>query len=114
MGMADAAALIAQDQYQAVKVDTWGHLAPKKGRRYPLRMIVAVGHFDCLNPIVLRCDIADDAGCGPWFYDSINEFISESVGSDENSGKLFEFNGHWRNYRFVGKFKVMSLDFPPL
>lgn len=107
MGMQHAIDQYLADRYQEVKIDTWGHLAPKKGATYPLTMVVAVGHFDALNPIVLTCDISDDADCGPWFFDSVNEFISARVGKDENSGKLFEFKGHWRNYRFVGRFREL-------
>lgn len=106
--MADAAARYMVDRRAEVKIETWGHLAPKKGTKYPLRLIVAVPYFDSLNPVVLRCEITEEADCGPWFYDSVHEFISERLGSDENSGKLFEFNGHWRNYKFIGKFRELQ------
>lgn len=111
MGMADVCALIAQDQYEAVKVDTWGHLAPQKGIKYPIEFTAAVGWFadDISNPILLSCGPADGPWYGPWFYDSVREFISEHIGKDENEGKLFRFAGYWRNYKFVGKFKRIAL-----
>lgn len=107
--MADVAALLEGDRRKQVRIETWGHLAPRKGIKYPLEMVIAVGYFDCLNPIVLHCKASDDIDCGPWFYDSVNEFISEKVGSDANSGKLFRFVGYWRNYKFVGKFRQIKL-----
>jgi hypothetical protein len=110
MSLADIALEVNADQARRVMVDTWGHLAPSKGKTYPLNMVVAVGHFDALNPIVLTCTIADEADCGPWFFNAVNTFISDRLGRDENSGKLFRFVGHWRNYRFVGKFQEISLD----
>lgn len=111
MGMADVRALIAQDNYEAVKVYTWGHLAPQKGIKYPIEFTAAVGWFadDISNPILLSCGPADGPWYGPWFYDSVREFISEHIGKDENEGKLFRFAGYWRNYKFVGKFKRIAL-----
>jgi hypothetical protein len=116
MGMADVVALIAQDQYEAVKIETWGHLAPAKNVAYPVEFVAAVGWFsdDISNPILLSCKsmaLGEEEGpfYGPWFYDSVREFISERLGKDKNEGRIFRFTGHWRNYKFVGKFKQLRI-----
>lgn len=111
MGLADVAALLQADQAAAVRADTWGHLAPKKGEKYPVEMVVAVGFFseDVRNPVLLSCGPVDGPWDGPWFYDSVRDFISESLGKDENESKIFRFVGHWRNYKFVGKFTQLGL-----
>ena len=108
MGMPDSVAQYRADRHREVKIDTWGHLAPREGTKYPLRLVVAVPYFDSLNPVVLRCEVTEEADYGPWFYDSVHDFISEKVGDDKNSGKLYEFKGHWRNYKFVGKFRELK------
>lgn len=106
MGLEHVAATLQADAMYAVKVDTWGHLAPEKNKKYPIQLTAAVGYFSdsYLNPILLTCS-EDGPWHGPWFYDSINEFLSESIGEEDNSGKVFSFVGHWRNYRFIGKWK---------
>lgn len=111
MGLADIAAQVNADYANEVKINTWGHLAPEKGKTYPIQMTAAVGYFndDTLNPILLTCGPEDGPWYGPWFYDSVREFLSDRLGKDQNSGKLFAFTGHWRNYRFVGKFKKIKL-----
>ena len=109
MGLADVAALLEQDQRRAVRIDTWGHLAPIKNVKYPIEMTAAVGYFDALNPILLTCIPVDGPWDGPWFYDSINEFLSKRLGQEKNEGKIFRFVGHWRNYKFVGKFTQLKL-----
>lgn len=107
MGLADVAAQLDADRRSQVRIETWGHLAPQKGIKYPIQFVAAVGYFsnDALNPVLLTCGPEDGPWYGPWFYDAVREFLSERLGSEENSGKLFSFEGHWRNYRFVGKFK---------
>jgi hypothetical protein len=111
MGLRDVTSLIEQDQREAVKIDTWGHLAPHRNVRYPIEFTAAVGWFadDISNPILLSCGPKEGPWYGPWFYDSVREFLSEKIGKDENEGKIFRFVGHWRNYRFVGKFKEIVI-----
>lgn len=105
MGMADIAAQMNAEYAYGVSVATWGHLAPEKGVKYPIEFTVCVGFFsdDVLNPTLLACS-EDGPWYGPWFYDAVREFVSHRIGKDENSGKVFRFRGHWRNYKFVGKF----------
>ena len=111
MGMQHVVAQYEQDRYEEVKIDTWGHLAPQKGVTYPITFTAAVGWFseDILNPILLSCGPADGPWYGPWFYESVREFISDRLGKEENEGKIFRFVGHWRNYQFVGTFKQVTL-----
>lgn len=108
MGLADVAAQIDADRRREVRIETWGHMAPEKGKKYYIQMTAAVGYFndDIMNPVLLTCGPENGPWYGPWFYDAVREFLSERLGKDENSGKVFSFTGHWRNYRFVGKWKA--------
>jgi hypothetical protein len=63
----------AEEAYrEAVLRDTWGHLAPEKGRSYPGRIVFSFGVYDSgdLNPTVLVCDFGELDG-GPWFYNAV-------------------------------------------
>lgn len=113
MSLADVAALLYADQMAVVKADTWGHMAPLKGIVYPIEMVAVVGYFseDILNPVLLSCGPTDGPWDGPWFCDSVREFLSDKIGKDANAGKIFRFVGHWRNYRFVGKFTQVNVSF---
>ena len=112
MSLAHACALIENDRRQEVKVDTWGHLAPQKGVKYPIEFVAVVGYFseNILNPVLLSCGPENGPWYSPWFYDSVNGFLSDRIGKNENEGKIFRFTGHWRNYKFVGKFRRARLE----
>lgn len=109
MGMADVAAQFMADRRKEVRIETWGHMAPEKGVTYPIQFVAAVGYFneDVLNPVLLSIAV-EGPWYGPWFYDSVREFLSNRLGNDKNEGKLFRFVGHWRNYKFVGKIKEIT------
>lgn len=109
MGLANVAAQYIADRKQEIKIETWGHLAPHKNTKYPIQLIAVVGYFneDVLNPVVLRVE-NDGPWYSPWFYESVREFLSERIGKEANEGKLFRFEGHWRNYRFIGKFREIA------
>jgi hypothetical protein len=100
---------------EAVKQETWGHLAPTRNQKYVGHFIFAVGCFgdDPLNPIVLKCEF-EGLNESPWFFDCLNDYLMEKWGTGhneeyKNAGKVFRFDGHFRNYKFVGKVREMKL-----
>jgi hypothetical protein len=89
-------------RYRCAMVEaTWGHLAPIKNATYEGKLIWAVGCFaqDELNPTVLVSDFInlDDS---PWCYQATLEFVRQYPGNE--SGCVYEFNGIFRNYEFIG------------
>lgn len=105
MPWTDAFAPVEAKYREAVMVDTFGHLAPKKNYTYRGRIVYAVGCFgnDPLNPTVLACDFGD-LHSSPWFFDHLMEFVREQKGE---VGCVYEFNGSFRNYVFRGKHRLV-------
>lgn len=96
----------AEIEYRAqVMANTWGHLAPKKGKTYRGRIVYAVGCFgsDHLNPtaIVSEFEGLDES---PWFFDALTEFIGEQGGEP---GCVYECKGTFRNYEFKGSVRCL-------
>jgi hypothetical protein len=92
-----------------IATDTWGHLAPKKGKTYPGRIVYAVGCFgdDPLNPLPIFCEF-DGLDSSPWFYNALIDFIS---GQENEEGCIYEFKGTFRNYTFKGQIvKLMDVN----
>lgn len=100
----------AKERYrQAVLADTWGHLAPIKDKTYKGRLVVAVGCLgsDPLNPTLLAVELGD-LDCSPWFYNAVNDFISDSdIGTEDNAGCIYEWLGAFRNYMFKGSWRLI-------
>ncbi len=102
MNWAERAFGPAEEIYrQEVLRDTWGHLAPTKGREYPGRIVFSFGVFDSgdLNPVVLVCDFGD-LDSSPWFYDALQGFLDRYTPGE--AGRVYEWTGTFRNYRFKG------------
>lgn len=104
----------AEEAYkEAVLRDTWGHLAPEKGKSYPGRIVFSFGVYDSgdLNPTVLVCDFGeadDELDGGPWFYNALNEFLDRFTPGEP--GCIYEWVGTCRNYKFRGKKPRLLLD----
>lgn len=81
---------------EAVKVDTWGHLAPKENKTYKGRVVFAIGCFgdDELNPVVLVSEFRG-LDSSPWFYDALMDFLStmqcKKARTRRDVGKVFEW-----------------------
>jgi len=90
---------------ERVMFETWGHLAPKKGKTYKGRVVFAVGCFgsDDLNPTAIVCEF-EDLDSSPWFFDVLQDFLYENRGE---AGCVYEFNGTFKNYKFKGQIKTL-------
>lgn len=86
-----------------VKHATWGHLAPKRGSRYKLRIVFAVGCLgsDDLNPTPI-CFESRKLSSSPWFYDFLRSWLSNRDDENRKSGCIYEFKGWFRDYRMTG------------
>lgn len=96
---------IEQANREIVRQNTWGHLAPKKDKRYKGRIVYAVGCFgdDPLNPTVLSCDLGN-LDSSPWFFDALMDFLGKQ---EKKAGCVYEFIGTFCNYAFRGKIKTI-------
>lgn len=103
--MADAWAPVEEEQFRQVQRETWGHLAPKKNKKYAGRIVYAIGCFgsDNLNPTPLFCDLKG-LDSSPWFYDALLEWLQEEKTEE---GCVYEFVGYFLNYEFVGSHRLI-------
>lgn len=111
--IADVFAPVEARYREAVLRNTWGHLAAEKNKTYPGRIVFSFGVYESgdLNPTILVCDFGecdDDLNGGPWFYNAINDFLGRFTPGKQ--GCIYEWTGHFRNYRFVGRKPRLVLD----
>lgn len=99
----------ATGKRERVLHDTWGHLAPEPGQKYPGTILIAQGDYrDCII-LSARFDDLDDS---PWLYDDMQEFIA-SAPSERPA--IFKWSGWYVRYkngrcRFGGgKFRKLQL-----
>jgi hypothetical protein len=94
-------------RYRAqVQYETWGHLAPRKNKKYKGYIIFAVGCFGTghLNPTALECELELDSS--PWFFNVMMDFLRSM---DGETGCVYRWDGYFRNYEFVGSVRRMAL-----
>jgi hypothetical protein len=105
MSLGDAFAEYEAHYKEEVMRQTWGHLAPKRNKRYKGRVVFAVGCFssDYLNPTPIVCEFKD-LESSPWFYSALNEYL-QSLKVEE--GKVYEFTGKFCNYKFEGEVRTV-------
>lgn len=103
----EAAFAPADAKYKAEVMEaTWGHLAPRRNKKYQGHITFALGCYgsDYLNPTVLKCTI--DVDSSPWFFDAMEDFL-RSLGGDE--GGVYRWDGTFKNYEFNGTIRRLSL-----
>lgn len=108
--MADAFAPVGALYREQVMQQTWGHLAPRKSKKYWGTIVFTFGLYNSgnLNPTFLKIDLKglDDS---PWFCNAVIDWVYESMiknrDLDDNShvGGIYEFSGYFMNYKFIGK-----------
>lgn len=92
---------------QEVMQDTWGHLAPKKGRSYKGWMIWAYGGYGDI--ILLDADFKKLSD-SPWLYEQMQEYISENL----NGEGIYKWEGQVSKidegcYCFGGEIKRIDI-----
>lgn len=96
-----------------VMQDTWGHLAPDKGTRYPGYMVIAASCFGDGSVAIVAWEFGALAS-SPWTYEETQEFAVDAVEKmrnrrkDKNRAGVFRFDGYYREFkkgggRFYGK-----------
>lgn len=97
----------AERKKQQVMQETWGHLAPKKGRSYKGYMIWAYGGW---GDIVLLDAGFRNLSNSPWLFEAMQEYIGENI----NAEGVYKWEGCFEQlddkcYCFGGEIK--RLDF---
>lgn len=88
-----------------VMSDTWGHLAPEKGRTYHGTILFTHGEYGDIVPIKARFDDLPDS---PWFFDDLNDFL---FGLDTQAGTVYRFEGSYCRQgapQFVGDIRAVA------
>lgn len=105
MGLSEVFAPIENKYKNEIMKATWGHLAPKKNKKYKGRVVYTAGCFgsDPHNGLVIFCDF-DDLCSSPWFYDCLYEMVQNQ---DFEAGIVYQFDGYFKNYKFYGNIKIV-------
>lgn len=87
-----------------VMQDTWGHLRPEPGCKYPGEIVYTLGEYGDIT--VIRSDFGDFSG-GPWFAEDESNFVCDQI-EDTPRGSVFRWRGYYQKFkngrcRFVGK-----------
>lgn len=94
---------------EQIRQAIWGHLAPEKNRTYRGRIVYAIGVFssDSSNPLPIVCDF-EDLDSSPWFYAALQDWLQSGARADDKDvGKVFEWTGTFRNYKFRGRRRLL-------
>lgn len=104
----DTLAEIDAHNYREQIKETWGHLAPVKGRKYTGRISYAVGCFgnDEYNPMALTCELRG-LDSSPWFYDAIQQWMQGLPEEQRKPGCVYEWRGHFLDYEFTGQHRLL-------
>ena len=98
----------AERKEQQVLQDTWGHLAPKKGKSYKGTMIYAHGVY---GDIVLLYATFEKLNSSPWLFEAMQEYLG---GHCEDEG-IYKWEGCFEKldegcYCFGGEIKKLDFE----
>lgn len=98
----------AERKKQQVMQETWGHLAPKKGKTYKGYMIWAYGGW---GEIVLLAAAFKNLNDSPWLFEAMQEYIGEHLDGEG----IYKWEGHFSKlkkecYCFGGEIKKLDFE----
>lgn len=93
----DAFIPVERDFKTRVMGMTWGHLAPKKNKKYYGSILFTLSNYGDNTIINSEFNALPDS---PWFYTAMDDFIYEQK---LDRGGVYKFIGTFRNYVFAGK-----------
>jgi hypothetical protein len=94
---------IEQDYREKAVESIFGHLAPEEHKTYQGFILFCKTDWGRVVPIQSEFDGLGDS---PWFYDVLMEYIEKNA---KECGKIYRFNGAFKNYEFTGAVKEMEL-----
>ena len=106
---AETFAPIQARNFEIVRQDTWGHLAPKKNKSYKGTILFAISGFGgcSKNPVLIDYDFKE-LDSSPWLYDAVKDLLFDR--SEElETGKVYKWDTTFRNYHFYGSPKLQTL-----
>lgn len=96
MSFASVLAEVEAQNRAVVRVETFGHLAPRKGEIYQGHIVFAVPEFDSGNPCIVSAEF-EGLNDSPWLYEAMIEFAERKT-----KAGVYRFDGTVRNYKFKG------------
>lgn len=98
----------AERKRQQVMQDTWGHLAPQRGKSYKGIMVYAHGGY---GDIVLLDATFENLSSSPWLFEAMQEYIGENC-KDEG---VYKWEGCFEKlddgcYCFDGEIKRLDFE----
>ena len=93
---------IFTENRRRVLEDTWGHLAPKKNKKYSGYILFC----QTSGGLIVSIDYNfEGLGDSPWLCNSIEDFIAENV---DKKGIIYKWEGNLKNYQFSGEIKIIN------
>lgn len=100
MGMRHVFAEADNANKNRVLRETWGHLAPKKNKKYRGHITFACTEYGRQHVLI---NASFDVPDSPWFYDAMYTFISDQLWDSKlERGVVYYFEGVFCNYTFTG------------
>lgn len=93
---------------EIVMGQTWGHLAPKKNKKYYGSILFVLGNYGDNVIVDTEFKSLPDS---PWLFDAIQNFIFEQKFEQKlERGGVYKFVGTFRNYVFNGTIRKINTD----
>jgi len=107
MGLGAVLQEIENHNRRIVAEETWGHLAPRKNKKYRGRIVYALEAYHSRTLRILISDF-EELGCSPWFYNAIHSFIAKlDEDKYQQEGCVYEWKGTFRNYVMEGETRLL-------
>lgn len=113
MSLADIGAQIANDAFNQVTRETFGHLAPVHRRVYQGEVLFANADIAGEGQPIIRTDFPG-LDSSPWFYDALTEYFGELASKKLKPGTVAKWTGTYvlfknGNSRFSGKVRALNV-----
>lgn len=113
MSLADAFAPAMRDHQERVLIETWGHLAPEKGRVYTGWVVFTHGTFGDITVIDFSLE---DLQSSPWFHSDLHDFIGTQIDKKGiSAGQVWRWDGTFKvqkngRSRWTGKTRPCKVN----
>ncbi len=104
MSMITAFEPIDIEYRRQVMGETWGHLAPKRNKKYKVKFWFARSVYNRQGTVIIKSE--SELPSSPWEYDAIHEMLGEF---NLNDGSLYIWEGTFKNYKWTGELAEMPL-----
>ncbi len=96
---------VLQKNKEIVLINTWGHLAMVKNKKYNGSILFAISDWNSIGVCLIKSEFDNNLEDSPWLFESLQEFISTV---DLCTG-FYRWEGSVKNYKFKGKITNISV-----